>query len=177
MFRTEKQNARETDPNNPANVVLSGNQRADGVQLEFRGHLTRRWELQSSYAYLNARVISSQFYPVSVGARLANVPANTYTFWSTYRFPKRWLGGFGGNFVGPRTASSTAPFDTTTGLLKEAPGYWVFNAMAQRSLNEHVELQANLKNLTNRYYYDLLHPGHIIPGAGRSASIGIKFRF
>ncbi len=120
---------------------------------------------------------SSQFYPLSVGARLANVPANTYTLWTTYRFPKRWVGGFGGNYMGPRTASSTVPFDPATGLLREAPGYWVFHAMAEHRINEHVELQANAKNLTNRYYYDLLHPAHVIPGAGRSVLVGIKFRF
>lgn len=177
LFRTEKQNARETDPENSANVVMSGNQRADGVQVEFHGSITRRWDLQTSYAHLNARVTLSRFYPLAVGARLANVPADTYNFWSTYQLPRRWQFGFGGNYVGARTASSTTPYDATTGLVKQAPGYWVFNLMATRRLNEHVELQANVKNLTDRYYYDLLHPSHIVPGAARSAWMGIKFRF
>ena len=46
-----------------------------------------------------------------------------------------------------------------TGLIKEVPGYWVFNAMAKHPLNEHVDLQFNVNNIANRYYYDELHPG------------------
>ena len=99
--------------------------------------------------------------------------------------PKRreWIGfgndqtGIGGSFVSSRTASSTAPFDPTTGLVKELPGYWVFNAMVKHPLVEHVDLQANLYNIANRYYYDLPHPAHIILGPSRSATIGLKFKF
>jgi len=69
------------------------------------------------------------------------------------------------------------PFDPITGLTKEVPGYWVFNAMASHPLNEHIDLQVNAYNLANRYYYDELHPGHIVLGPGRSALIGIKFKF
>ena len=79
--------------------------------------------------------------------------------------------------VDARTASSTVPLDPTTGLVKEVPSYWVFNAMVKRKLNEHLDLQINVNNLANRYYYDELHPAHIVLGPGRSALIGLKFRF
>ena len=49
--------------------------------------------------------------------------------------------------------------------------------MASHALNEHVDLQMKVNNLGNRYYYDQLHPGHIVIGAGRSALIGLKFKF
>ncbi|HXU19135.1 MAG TPA: TonB-dependent receptor, partial [Verrucomicrobiae bacterium] len=97
--------------------------------------------------------------------------------WSTYRLPWRWETGFGGNYVSSRTASSTAPFDPVTGLVKEVPGYWVFNAMASHRLTEHIDLQVNVNNIANRYYYDELHPAHIVLGPGRSALIGLKFKF
>jgi catecholate siderophore receptor len=177
MFRTEKTNAREPDPANPLLNVLAGSQRVDGVQVEARGQLTNRWELLSSYAHLNARVVSSKFYPGAIGSRLANVPANTFNFWSNYRLPRRWEVGTGANFVSSRTASSTAPLDPTTGLVRQVPGYWVFNAMATHPLNEHVALQVNAYNLANRYYYDQLHSAHIVLGAGRSVLVGLKFKF
>ena len=69
------------------------------------------------------------------------------------------------------------PLDPVTGLVKEVPGYWVFNAMVGHPLNEHVSLQANVYNIANRYYYDELHPAHIVLGPGRSALIGLKFKF
>jgi catecholate siderophore receptor len=57
------------------------------------------------------------------------------------------------------------------------PGCWVFNAMASRRISEHLEPQVNVNNIANRYYYDELHPAHIVLGPGRSALIGLKFRF
>ena len=79
VFRTDKTNAREPDPNNPLQNVLGGNQRVDGFQVSVSGHLTDRWQLLSSYALLDGEVVSSQYYPQSVGAELANVPRNTST--------------------------------------------------------------------------------------------------
>src|SRR5262249_33779034 len=72
--------------------------------------------------------------------------------------------GAGVNYVGSRTASSTAPYDPVTGLLKEAPGYWTFDAMVRRPITPALDLQLNLYNLGNTTYYDQLHPGHIAPG-------------
>ena len=37
VFRTEKDNARETDPTNSNNIVLAGNQVVKGVQIERGG--------------------------------------------------------------------------------------------------------------------------------------------
>jgi len=177
IFNTDKLNAREPDPNNPTLNVLAGNQRVRGVQAGVQGRITNRWSILTSYAYLDGRVVSSDYYPAAVGAKLANVPADTFNFWSEYRLPRNWEVGAGTNYVSSRTASSTVPLDPTTGLVKQVPGYWVFNAMAEHRLTEHVRLQANIYNIANRYYYDELHPAHIVLGPGRSALIGLKFNF
>jgi len=49
--------------------------------------------------------------------------------------------------------------------------------MVSHPISEHVSIQANIYNITDRYYYDQLHPAHIVPGAGRSALIGFRFKF
>jgi len=186
VFRTDKTNAREPDPNDPLENVLGGHERVNGFQVSVVGHLTDRWELLSSYALLSSEVVSSKYYPASVGAPLANVPKNTFNFWSTYRLPWRAVKfGLGGNFVDSRTASATAPYVTVpTGvgsnsvtLLKQVPGYWVFNAMVNYPLTERTSLQVNLNNLANSYYYDQIHPGHIVPGAGFTALAAVNFKF
>jgi catecholate siderophore receptor len=177
VFQTVKLNAREPDPTNSLLDVLAGTERVNGAQIEVRTHLSSRWDLLGSYANLDGKVVSSNYYPASIGAVLANVPRNTFNFWSTYRLPWRWETALGGNYVSSRTASSTAPLDPTTGLVKEVPGYWVFNAMAKRKLTEHLDLQVNVNNIANRYYYDELHPAHIVLGPGRSALVGLKFKF
>jgi catecholate siderophore receptor len=177
VFRTEKTNAREPDPNNPLLDVLAGNERVDGVQVDASGYVTRRWELLASYARLDSEVVSSNYYPGSVGAQLANVPQNTFNAWTTYAAPHRWQVGAGTNHVSSRTASSTVPLDPTTGLVKQVPGYWVFNAMARRPLGPHLDLQLNANNLANAYYYDEPHPAHIVLGPGRSLLLGLKVKF
>ncbi len=122
IFRTWMQNERaRPDPNNPLQNVLGGNQRVDpGMQVSLTGRLTERWQLLSNYALLDGKVMSSIFFPLSVGGPLANVPRNTFNFWSTrINSPGRKLeAGVGGNFVDKRDASSTVPYDPTTGLLK-----------------------------------------------------------
>ena len=87
LFQTDKLNAREPDPTNSLLNVLAGKQRVQGFQTELSGHLTAKWDAQASYAYLDATLRSSNFYPAAIGARLANVPRHTLSFWQTYRLP------------------------------------------------------------------------------------------
>jgi catecholate siderophore receptor len=49
--------------------------------------------------------------------------------------------------------------------------------MAKYQVNEHVDVRANLYNLADKYYYDQIHPAHVVPGAARSALLGITFKF
>jgi catecholate siderophore receptor len=190
-FRTEKDNARETDPTNSNNIVAAGNQLVKGVQFSVVGRLPQGMDVVAGYAYLDSDVIFSKFFPASVGYPLANVPKQTFNLFVTHRLPWRLNAGLGGNYVGSRTASSTVPyvptgyavnpngpgFVVTSVAMKQVPGYWVFNAMVKRPLTDRLELQANVYNLLNRYYIDLPHPSHLVPGAGASALIGMNFRF
>ena len=109
-FRTEKDNARETDPTNSNNVVLAGNQLVKGVQFSAVGRLPEGMDLVFGYAYLDSDVIYSKFFPTAVGYPLANVPKQTFNAFLTHRLWWRLNGGLGGNYVASRTASSTVPY-------------------------------------------------------------------
>jgi catecholate siderophore receptor len=205
-FHTEKDNARETDPTNSNNIVLAGNQLVQGVQASAVGRLGGGADLILGYAYLDSKVLYSQLFPNSIGYQLANVPKQTFNFFLTHNLPLKFAGGFGGNYVASRTASSTVPYVPTsyalvpfaagsapcataaypnvtecaqvlTTALKQVPGYWVFNLMVKRPVTKRIELQANVYNLLNRFYIDQPHPSHLIPGAGLSALIGANLRF
>ena len=89
VFNTVKRNAREPDPTNSLIDVLAGNQRVNGVQVGIRGHITRRWEVLTSCAYLDGKLVSSSYYPAAIGAQLANVPRDTFNIWTTYRLPRK----------------------------------------------------------------------------------------
>lgn len=49
--------------------------------------------------------------------------------------------------------------------------------MLKRPIGEKFNFQVNVNNLLNRYYIDLPHPSHLVPGAGANALIGLSFRF
>lgn len=190
-FRTEKDNAHETSPTNSNEIVAAGNQLVKGVQLSAVGRLPEGMDLVVGYAYLDSAVIDSEFFPTAVGYPLANVPKQTFNLFVTHRLLWRLNGGLGGNYVGSRTASSTVPYVptgfapnpngpgyvVTSVAMKQVPGYWVFNAMLKRPIGEKFEFQANLNNILNRFYIDLPHPSHLVPGAGASALFGVNFRF
>jgi len=190
-FRTEKNNAHETSPTNSNEIVAAGNQLVQGVQFSVVGRMPHGMDLVLGYAFLDSSVLYSRFFPTAVGYPLANVPRQTFNLFVTHRLPLRLSGGFGGNYVGARSASSTVPyvptgfapnpnglgFVVTSVATKQVPGYWMFSAMLKRPLTENVELQANFNNILNRYYIDLPHPSHLIPGAGASALFGVNFRF
>ncbi len=196
LFRTEKDNARETDPTNSNNVVLAGNQLVKGAQFSLVGRLPDGLDVVLGYAYLDSAVIYSKYYPLSVGYPLANVPKQTFNAFITHRLPWRFNAGLGGNYVASRTASSTVPVvaltfsgpnvNPVTGAvtytvlstgMKQVPGYWVFNAMLKRSINDHIDLQVNANNVLNRFFIDLPHPSHLIPGEGANVLAGINFKF
>jgi catecholate siderophore receptor len=126
---------------------------------------------------LHSELVKSVAFPAAVGSQLANVPEHSASLWSTFDLPWRLQIGGGGQYIGRRTASSTAPLDPTTGLVKALPGYWVANAMAKRAIGARVDLQLNVLNLTDEYYFDQLHPGHIVPGPGRAAMVGLNFKY
>ena len=203
VFRTTKDNARETDPTNSNNIVLAGNQLVSGTTISAVGRLPQGMDIVAGYAYLASSVQYSKFFPTSVGYPLANVPKQTFNLFVTHRLPLRFNGGFGSNYVASRNASSTVPYmpltfsaaetfvagsapcGTTattcyqvlsTGI-KQVPGYWVMNAMLNHPVTEKINFQVNVNNLTNKFYIDQPHPSHLIPGEGLNALVGVNFKF
>ncbi|HEY4355504.1 MAG TPA: TonB-dependent receptor [Acidobacteriaceae bacterium] len=79
VFRTEKLNARETDPNNSNNTINAGNQLVRGVQLGVLGHMPQSFDVILGYAYLDGRVESS----VVNASPFAAVNVAFYNAWQT----------------------------------------------------------------------------------------------
>jgi catecholate siderophore receptor len=190
LFRTEKDNARETSPANSLVTVLAGNQVVKGAQVSVTGRLANQFDVLAGYAYLDSKVIASLYFPNAIGAPLANVPRQTFNVWLNRALAWRFSGGLGGNYVAARTASSTIPYVATawTGTtpanavvtasaLKQVPGYWAFNGVVSRPITERIALQVNVNNILNRSLIDEPHPSHLVPGAGRSALFGINYKF
>jgi catecholate siderophore receptor len=179
LFRTEQINVREPDPNNALFNILAGNAVAKGGELVVAGNLTDRWQILAGYAYTFAVITESPTVgPASdLGHRLANVPAHTANLWTTYRLPGNVEIGGGLNVVSSRFAATTPSTAGGVAFFKAAPGYWTIQAMAKFPITENIAFQFNLYNLTDNRYYDLLHPAHVVPGAGRTALLTLSFKY
>jgi catecholate siderophore receptor len=175
LFKVEKTNARVTDPNNPLLVTVSGSQQVYGFELDATGNIMENWQVFGGYVYLSSKVESS-LNPLEVGNRLANAPTNNFILWSTYGIPQ-WKTTIGGglNYYSSRNAS-TIP-NAASGFVNQAPGYVTVQGMLKYQLTRNIALQTNIYNITNAYYFQDLHPAHVIPGEGTMALFSTIFNF
>ncbi|MBS1816267.1 MAG: TonB-dependent receptor [Acidobacteria bacterium] len=136
---------------------------------------------------LDPRFNTAPYYINPAGFPLANVAKNTGNLWITHNLGFRFVGGFGGNYVGARRASSSSmialypsaptPVADIPLAFKSLPGYWNFDAMLRRPITDALSLQVNVYNLANNFYIAQPHPNHLIPGEGINAQIGLHARF
>jgi catecholate siderophore receptor len=171
VFWDEETNAAPVDLDDP---IFIGVERAVGFEFGGVGHLTDAWQLVANYTLEYTKILSSNV-PGMAGNPALNAPKDTFSLWTTYNLPWSLQVGAGCNLLSARYASNVP--DPANGLLMQAPGYIIFSAMLKYQINKDVSIQANLDNLTNKYYYDGVHPGHIIPGEGRTLFISTQFKF
>lgn len=168
LFRTDKTNARTTDPLTSA-VTLAGDQRVQGVELGASGLITENWGITAGYAYLESEILSSA-NATEEGSALARVPANSFNLWTTYRLPFGLTLGGGAQYVDEVDRSTT-----TTNQV--APSYLIYSAMASYEVNKNLTLRLNVNNLTDEEYVDRVGGGHYIPGPTRSFVLTAIFAF
>ncbi|MGH9752940.1 MAG: TonB-dependent siderophore receptor [Blastocatellia bacterium] len=169
IFRVEKTNARTPGilPDDPPQV-LQGRQRAQGVELGASGGITRALRVFGAYTFLDSEIVKSNT-AMEVGKAIQNTPSHSFNIWATYLLPHRITLGGGPRFVGRRFGNNINT--------RQAPSYWLLDAMASFPVSKHLDLRLNLYNLTNDYYFDRLGGGHLVPGAGRSVMVSAGFRF
>ncbi len=113
--------------------------------------------------------------PQELGHAPPNAPRHTFSAFTEYKLP--WYGaeiGGGVNYLSSRTASSLPV--TGTNIIERAPGYTIGQIFAKAPINDRMTAQVNVTNISNEYYYDGLHPGHIIVGAGRAALFTLNIK-
>ncbi|PHX45948.1 ligand-gated channel protein, partial [Pseudomonas sp. NZIPFR-PS5] len=169
LFRTEKTNARVTDPDNATFQVLDGEQRVDGLELTYSGNITGKWKVYGGYTYMESEIVSATS-KADEGNHMPSTPRNSFNFWSTYELmPKLTVGG-GATFVDSRFGNEANSV--------EVPSYWRYDAMATYALTKNVDLQLNVQNLTDKRYHDQVFTTHYAHmAAGRTALMSASFHF
>ncbi len=168
-YRLDRTNTRATDPNEPTRIVQTGSQRTNGFELGLNGNVTRDWKIVGGYAHQNAFVTNATT-AAAVGARVAQVPRNTFSLWNSFRFLNKWGAGVG--IV--NRSDMYAAIDNKVIL----PGYTRVDAALYYTINEKLALQANLENLVNRkYFVNADGNDNISPGSPRAIRVGFTWTF
>jgi catecholate siderophore receptor len=171
VFQINKTNARTTDPVLGVQVT-DGRQRVRGFELEVVGQPLRGWNIFLGYAYLDSRVTESNDFQAGIpveGKRIANVPEHSASLWTTYDITNQWQVGGGAFFVDKRFANNNN--------VNEAPSYVRGDLTAAYRPIKPLELRFNVLNVADTTYWDALHPGHAIPGVGRTFLLTGTWRF
>jgi catecholate siderophore receptor len=166
VFRTEKTNARITDPNDPLGeaLILAGLQRVDGAEVGLSGSPLPAWSVFAGYTFLDSEILTSDD-PADVGTPLPNTPRHAVNIWTTYRLPWELEVGGGARHISRRVLSPTA----------SVPPYWSFDAEAAYPVTSRVLLRLNLYNLTDETYYD--HGRFWVPSPGRSVRVSTSLQY
>jgi len=174
LFWDEQTNPATEDADDDLLYVVDGKERVIGIEFDVAGHITDQWQVLGSITY-NRGVVTSATPSNLVGNPILNDPKCTFSLWTTYDLPWKFQAGFGVDGVGERAGSETP--DPVNGEIMEAPGYVLLSAMLKYQINSHVDIQANVTNLTDQAYYDGVHPGHVVPGEGRTFYFSTNFKF
>lgn len=170
LYRITKQNARVPDPLNPGFNILAGEQTVDGFSLSMAGRLTESLVLNAGYSYMDSEQGETTQVTVAPGTPLQNAPEHTLSWWLNWTPAMAWEAGIGSRYVGERLATIAQP-------VKQVPGYHAWDLLLKYSYSEHLSFKLNVTNLGDKYYFDQLHPFHVIPGPGRTAVFALNLDY
>ncbi len=137
--------------------VQTGEQRSQGIELDVTARVTPGWNVIAGYAYTDAEVTKDNDATL-LHKRLANVPYNKFTLWSTYYVQEGALKGFGvggGLFAyGSRNASMFGdPIEMPGYIRADAALYYNHELQAGNWLGaKAVNVAFNVRNLLDQRY-------------------------
>ena len=178
LFRSEKTNERNTDPDSAATQeLLSGKRHASGMELNLAGRITAAWEtwvnvtwipdakIDRSNVALNAAGTGAQVQ----GDRPGLTPRHSASLWTSYRLTPAWRIGGGINYRGEQNPEGARHVTVDR--------FATLDLMAEYTVRDGTTLQLNVKNATDELYADMLYRGFYTPGAARATQLSLKTRF
>ncbi|MGI0484060.1 TonB-dependent siderophore receptor [Pantanalinema rosaneae CENA516] len=160
-FDIRKQNVTTPDPENPAFSLQTGEVTSRGFEVNLGGEILPGWNMVAGYTYLDAFV--SEDTTDIVGNKLANVPANQFSLWTTYEIQRGSLRGLGFGLGFFYVDQREGDLDNTFTL----PSYFRTDA-ALYYRRDNWRAQLNIQNLFGIEYFTSASYGYrlnVNPGA------------
>ena len=171
IFRTEKTNTRVQVA--PGLTMNAGESKVDGFELGLNGNVTDKWAISAGYSYLDSELTKAAYNAkANEGLALPNVPKNSATLWTTYQLIPQFTVGGGVTYMDKVNGAKTSTSE------KWAPSYTRYDLMARYNVNQNVDVQLNVNNLSDKRYFNKAFASHYATEAeGRSAVLSANFKF
>jgi catecholate siderophore receptor len=169
-YRLTRRNVAIPDPLDPTRSVLVDGQRTKGLELAVSGSVAPRWSVIGGYAFQDGVLTATQSPSAKAGAKLAQLPAHSFSLWNRYDVSTRW--GVGAGIIhSDETFTST---DNTVVL----PAFTRVDAACFLNLTRALRAQVNVENLFDEHYYAFANGNNnITPAAPRSIKFAMTTRF
>lgn len=178
LFRSEKYNERNTDPDTAAQQeLLSGKRHATGMEFNLAGRLAPQWEVFYNHTWIPSAKIDQSNVALAAngggaqvqGDRPGLTPKHSGSVWSTYAVTSKLRVGAGLTYRSKQNPEGSRAV--------YASGFAVMDAMAEYAFDDKTSLKLNVSNLFDRTYADGLYRGFYTPGAPRAVQVSLKTRF
>ncbi len=170
IYRLDRDNTTAPDPNVPGRIVLTGAQRAKGLEVGLSGKITSRWSLIGGYTLQKAEIRRATSACPAGGCEAPLTPRRTASLWNRYDVTDRL--GVGVGLVAQ--SRMYAAIDNTVTL----PGFTRIDAALFLRLDDHLRGQVNVENLFDRHAFPTSHGNNnILPGAPRTVRVGLSADF
>ncbi|PLK27892.1 TonB-dependent siderophore receptor [Novosphingobium sp. TH158] len=167
-YRLDRLNTRATDPVN-GNTVLTGKSRATGFEAALIGQVTRDFQLTLGYA-LQEGEIRATTTAAPAGRTLAQLPRHQFSAWTRYDVTPKL--GLGLGLI--HQSSSFATISNAVNL----PAFTRIDAAVFYKVNDALQLQLNVENLTDEDYFPSAHTdNNISTGKPLNARLTARVKF
>lgn len=172
VFKTEQNNyPLKSSDGNPLNrKTLTSDLESQGVEVTLAGQITDHTNIAFGYTQFSLKD------KVNGGQARTYNPNQTIKLLATYTvpaLPKLKLG------AGLRWQDATKQSDAGLGtsyLIKQ-DAYTLIDLMASYDVNEHLSIQANGKNVTNKKYLNSFPDGQAYYGEPANYTVSVKFKY
>lgn len=176
FFQSDTQNVRVPDPANPAGAVIAaGGRRNRGLDTGIAGRISKKWQVFGGYTFMNAiytdNGVTTAGLPSPVtGTHFSNTPAHSFSITSYYQVTKAL--SLGGGLYGMTKVWGN---ESTN---KWVPGYTRTDVYGSYRFSRHLELQGNLQNAFNKFYFSNAYTTHyatLAPGRQGRLTLNVLF--
>ena len=171
LYKIRKDDIITRDPNNPALSVQGGSQTSQGAEVSASVSLAAQWRMDANVAYTDAEFdeLLEAGNISRAGNRPADVPKVSSNLWLTHHAGE-WRTRAGLRYVGERFISNA---NTQT-----LPAYTTLDASIGWTVRRNVQLQLNLRNLTDKLYAITSYgSSQYLLGDRRHAELTVHWRY